>query len=118
MRRVISIAMVIFGIWAAISGISQFFPPFDTIFDMGHVISACIFAPLVGIHVWLNRKPVVRAFKGLGWWWILIGVGAAGVIFEGIVASILIASLVFFLRNGVRQLRSKMRRTDTPASRN
>ena len=28
MRRGIAIAMVIFGIWAVISGISQFFPPF------------------------------------------------------------------------------------------
>jgi len=35
MRRGITIAMVIFGIWAAISGISQFFPPFDTEFDIG-----------------------------------------------------------------------------------
>ena len=92
MRRSISIAMVLFGIWAVISGISQFFPPFDTEFDVGHVVSACGFAVLLGIHVWLNRKPAVRYFKGLGRWWILIGVFVAGsIIFEGIVVTILIA---------------------------
>jgi len=89
MRRGIGIAMVIFGIWAVISGISQFFPPFDTEFDVGHVMSACIFGLLFGIHVWLNRKPAVGYFKGLGRWWILIGLGVAGIIFEGIVVTIL-----------------------------
>jgi hypothetical protein len=96
MRRGIGIAMVIFGIWAAISGISQFFPPFDTMFDPGHVVSACGFTLLLCTHVWLNRKTVARYFKGLGRWWILIGVFVAGsIIFEGIVVTILIATGVW-----------------------
>ena len=97
MRRGVGIAMVIFGIWAAISGISQFFPPFDTEFDIGHVVSGCGFALLVGTHAWLNQKTIVKYFKGLGRWWILIGVGVAGsIVFEGIVVTILIAMGVTF----------------------
>ena len=96
MKRGIAIAMVLFGTWAAISGISQFFPPFDTMFDPGHVVSACIFALLLSTHVWLNRKPVVRYFKGLGRWWILIGFFVAGtIIFEGIVVTVMIATGVW-----------------------
>ena len=92
MRRVIGIAMVIAGIWAVISGISQFFPPFDTMFDIGHVVSACTFAALLITHVCLNAKTIVRYFKGLGRWWILIGfVVASTIVFEGIVVTILIA---------------------------
>ena len=96
MRRGIAIAMVIFGIWAVISGISQFIPPFDTMFDPGHVVSSCGFATLLGIHAWLHRKPIVGYFKGLGKWWILIGVFVAGsIIFEGIIVTILIATGVW-----------------------
>jgi hypothetical protein len=96
MRRVIGIAMVISGIWALISGISQFIPPFDTIFDPGHVVSACSFAVLVGIHICLNAKPLVRYFKGLGRWWILIGFVVAGtIVFEGIIVTVLIATGVW-----------------------
>jgi len=91
MRRVIGIAMVIAGVWAVISGISQFFPPFDMLFDIGHVVSACIFAALVITHVCLNAKTIVRYFEGLGRWWILIGFVVAGtIVFEGIVVTILI----------------------------
>ena len=91
MRRVIGIAMVIAGVWAVISGISQFFPPFDMLFDIGHVVSACIFAALVITHVCLNAKTIGKYFKGLGRWWILIGFVVAGsIVFEGIVVTILI----------------------------
>ena len=96
MRRVIGIAMVIFGIWAVISGISQFIPPFDTMFDPGHVVSACVFTALVLTHVCLNVKTVVRYFKGLGRWWIPIGfVVASTIVFEGIVVTVMIATGVW-----------------------
>ena len=73
------------------------FPPFDTEFDIGHVVSGCGFALLVGTHAWLNQKTIVKYFKGLGRWWILIGVGVAGsIVFEGIVVTILIAMGVTF----------------------
>jgi|GEM_PF-1388927 len=92
MRRAIVIAMVIFGVWALISGISQFFPPFDTLFDVGHVVSACVLGILMIIHVCLNFKTIVRYFKGLGRWWILIGVMVVGgIIFEGIIVTIFMA---------------------------
>jgi len=92
MRRVIGIAMVIAGVWAVISGISQFIPPFDTMFDIGHVMSACIFAALLITHVCLNAKIIGRYFEGLGRWWILIGFVVAGsIVFEGIVVTVLMA---------------------------
>jgi cytochrome b subunit of formate dehydrogenase len=63
MRRVLSIAMVIAGLVMAITGIWKFFPPFDTEFFPPHVISAFVFTGLVIIHIWLNRKPLIRYFK-------------------------------------------------------
>jgi hypothetical protein len=90
MRRGISVAMVIFGLPTVLTGIWQFFPPFNDMFYMPHVTTACIFGLLVGIHIWLNRKPIVRYFKGLGWQWILIGLGVVYIIWIGIAMPILL----------------------------
>ena len=88
MRRGIGIAMVIFGLAMVITGIWNFFPPFNTMFFPPHVINACIFGLLAAVHIWLNRKPVVRHFKRLRWWWILVGLGFAAVIYLGIIMPI------------------------------
>ena len=88
MRRGISIAMVIFGVATAITGIWNIFPPFDTIITPPHMISSFIFGILAVIHIWLNWKPILRYFKGLGWWWGLVGLGCAFVIWAGIIAPV------------------------------
>ena len=89
MRRGISIAMVIFGLAALITGIEKLFPPFNEMTYPPHLINALIFGLLVIIHTWLNWKPVVRYFKGLRWWWALIGLGVVLVIWAGIMVPVL-----------------------------
>ena len=88
MRRVISIAMVIFGLNMAITGIWNFFPPFNTMFYIPHVVNTCVFAALAITHVCLNRKPLFGSFKRLGRWWILVGMGFLLVIYFGIILPI------------------------------
>ena len=90
MRRFISIAMVILGLMAALTGIWNFFPPFNTIFYSPHVITSCLFGALAVIHVCLNRKPVGQYFKGLGRRWVLVGLGIAAVLWLGIIMPIMV----------------------------
>ncbi len=85
MRRGIAIAMVIFGLAAVISGIQKLFPPANDIFYPPHVINSCIFGVLVFAHIGLNWKSISRHFKGLGRWWILVGLGYAAVIVVAII---------------------------------
>jgi hypothetical protein len=80
MRRGVSIAMVIFGLAALISGLQKLFPPANDIFYRPHVVLACIFAALVIAHIRLNWKSISRHFQGLGRWWLLVGLGLAAVI--------------------------------------
>jgi hypothetical protein len=85
MRRGISIALVIFGLAMLVSGLQKLFPPANDIFYRPHVVMACIFAVLVCVHLGLNRKSIARHFKGLGRWWLLVGLGFAAVIVVGII---------------------------------
>ncbi len=80
MRRGISIAMVVSGLIVMLTGIWEFFPPFSDVFYPFHAANACIFAVLIIIHVWLNWKPLLKYFKKLGWWWVLVGLGFAEII--------------------------------------
>jgi hypothetical protein len=80
MKRGIIIAMVIVGLITMLTGIWKLFPPFNDIFYPAHAANAYIFAVLVLIHVLLNWKPLLRRFKGLGWWWLLVGLGFVEVI--------------------------------------
>ena len=75
MRHAVSVALVVTGLFSAVTGIWNFFPPFSESFSPGHAIGACIFGILCVIHVWLNWKSVLRYFKRLGWWWILVAAG-------------------------------------------
>ena len=75
MRRAVSIMLVVTGLFSAVTGIWNFFPPFSESFSPGHAIGACIFGILCVIHVWLNWKPIVKYLKNLGWWWILVAAG-------------------------------------------
>ncbi|MFC1932503.1 hypothetical protein ACFLXU_02585 [Chloroflexota bacterium] len=95
MKRVISIALGVFGLAMLITGIWNMFPPFDTMFFPAHVIPSSVFGILLIIHVWLNWKPIIRYFKGLGWWWILAGVGFLLVIWAGIVVPVFYISGVW-----------------------
>lgn len=78
LRRAISIAMVLVGLFTVISGLWNFFPPFNSRFSPGHAVGACIFSILGVVHLWLNRRQLLRHFRGLGWWWCLVGLGLAG----------------------------------------
>ena len=75
MRRVIAIAMGIFGLSMMITGVMKLFPPFNSITFPAHIINSIIFGVLAIIHTFLNWKPLGWYFKGLGWWWILVGLG-------------------------------------------
>ncbi|MFC2060090.1 hypothetical protein ACFLTZ_03215 [Chloroflexota bacterium] len=75
MRRAISIMLVVSGLFSAVTGIWNFLPPFSESFSPGHAIGACIFGTLCFIHVWLNWKPIVKYFKALGLWWIIVALG-------------------------------------------
>ena len=95
MRRTVSILLVLFGLGTILCGIRNFpipcFATFVKQFDVGHAIISSIFSILLIIHVWLNRKPLFRYFGRLGWWWLPIGLGFAGIIWGGIIVTILIA---------------------------
>ena len=92
MRRIVSIAMVIFGISMIITGIMKLFSPFDDMTFPPHIINSIAFGVFSIIHVWLNWKPVVRYFKGLGWYWVLVAAGVFLVAWSTIVAPIRIVT--------------------------
>ena len=75
MRRVISVALVVCGLFIAVTGIWNFFPPFSESFSPGHAIGACIFGALCVVHVWLNWKAILKHFRSLRWWWLFVGAG-------------------------------------------
>jgi heme A synthase len=84
MRRVISIMMVIFGLTTIAGGIWKLFPPFNKMFYVPHITSAFLFSVLLIIHIWLNRKPLLRYFQRLKWWWVLVSLGIATFAWLGI----------------------------------
>ena len=75
MRRAVSIMLVVTGLFSAVTGIWNIFPPFSESFSPGHAVGACIFGILCVVHVWLNWKPIVKYLKNLGFWWILVALG-------------------------------------------
>ena len=95
MRRGIAIAMGIFGLSMVITGILKLFPPFNSITFPAHIINSITFGILVTIHTCLNWKPLSRYFKGLGRWWILVGLGFLLVIWSVIVMPIFITTGVW-----------------------
>lgn len=88
MRRVISIAMVILGLTMAITGIWNIFPPFNEMLFPPHIVISFIFGLLAIVHIWLNWKSVVRYFRGLGRWWMMVGLGFALVIYVGLIVPV------------------------------
>jgi hypothetical protein len=93
MRRVTSIAMVAFGLGSVLSGGWQLFFLLsgDSFIFPPHIVTSALFVIFAAIHMWLNRKPLFRYFKGLRWWWILVGVlFGINVIWIGIVLPMLI----------------------------
>ncbi len=75
MRKGISVATVVIGLWTAVSGIIELTPYSDG-HPEHHVIPAVAFAIVIIIHAWLNRKPLFKYFKGLGWKWVWVGLGS------------------------------------------
>jgi len=56
MRRAVSVALVVSGLFSAVTGIWNFFPPFSESFSPGHAIGACgiIVFIKVGLKIWQN----------------------------------------------------------------
>ena len=84
MRRGIGIAMAIFIVWSVVTGIWQLFPPYDEGVEPLHIVPAFPLAVLICIHVWLNRKPLVRYFQGLGWKWLWVVLGVLCILWAAI----------------------------------
>ena len=76
MRRVTAIAIVIFGLGVVMSGCWQLFflRSGEIVIFRPHVALSALFVTSAAIHMGLNRKSLFRYFKGLRWWWILVGV--------------------------------------------
>ena len=75
MRRIISVALVVTGLFIFVTGIWNFFPPFNESFSAGHAVGSCLFGVLCIVHIWINWKPILKYFKSLRWWWLLVGTG-------------------------------------------
>jgi hypothetical protein len=39
-----------------------------------HIAAASLFVIAACFHCWCNRKPVIKYFNRLGWWWAIIAV--------------------------------------------
>jgi hypothetical protein len=94
MRRVIGILLVICTSLVVLGAIRNLpisqFDNFSRQFDIGHAISGGVFVILLGIHLWLNRKSLVKYFGSLRWWWVAVGLGFAAVIWGGIGVTVLV----------------------------
>jgi hypothetical protein len=94
MRRVIGILLILFTTIVVFGAVRNLpvpvFKTFSSQFDIGHAISGLIFVILLGIHLWLNRKPLSRYFSNLKWWWILVGLGFLVVIWGGIGVTLMV----------------------------
>ena len=75
MRRAVSIALILDTLYLIGTGINQIFPPFNKQVDPNHITPVAIFLVLLSIHLWLNRKPIVKYFRGLRWKWAYVGFG-------------------------------------------
>jgi hypothetical protein len=84
-RRLVSILLVITGSFTIITGIWNFFPPFNNTFSPGHAVGSCIFSSLCIFHAFLNWKSIWRDLKGLGWKWVLVASGLIATIIVGII---------------------------------
>jgi hypothetical protein len=84
MRRGIGISLLLFGLMMAIAGIWKLFPPCNKMLYPPHIFAAFVFLVLLIIHIWLNRKSILRYFSGLGWKWILVSLGFVLIIYYAI----------------------------------
>jgi hypothetical protein len=64
MKKTIAILMSLLGFWTMLSGIVDS--------DL-HIWVAIVLTLVLCFHLWLNRKPFLQHYKGLGLKWILIG---------------------------------------------
>jgi len=79
LRRPVTIALGVLGLFSLVTGIWNFFPPFNTEFSPGHAVGACALGVVGVVHAWLNWNTILRYLAGLGWWrWVLIGASAIG----------------------------------------
>ena len=81
MRSFVSIGIALTGIWTVLSGLVMLIvPPIDS--HAHHVAPAILFVIFMVLHTWLNWKPLLLRFRGLGWKWALVGVVAVIIMLE------------------------------------
>jgi hypothetical protein len=66
MKKAIAILMSLLGAWTMVSGIVDS--------DL-HIWIAILLTLVLCFHLWLNRKPFLHHYKGLGLKWVIIGAG-------------------------------------------
>ena len=93
MRRPVTILLVLFAINEILAGLRHMPIPclavLTTDFDWAHAVTASLFSVLFIIHAWFNRRTIVRYFRDLHYWWILVGLGIALLLWSGIVNPVL-----------------------------
>jgi hypothetical protein len=80
MRKFTTIGLALTGLWTMLSGLQMMIvPPVGG--HAQHVAPAFFFIIFMGLHTWLNWKPFVLRFKGLGWRWALVGFALVVIVF-------------------------------------
>ena len=85
MRRTIVVLLVTTGLFTTMTGIWNFFPPFNASFSPVHAIGSFVFGVLCIVHAWLNWKSILRYFRGLGWWWLPVALAFIAIVVLAII---------------------------------
>jgi hypothetical protein len=80
MRNFVTVGLTLTGLWTMLSGFQMMIVP-PVAGHAQHVAPAFLFIIFMGLHTWLNWKPLLLRFKGLGWKWGLVGIGLAIILF-------------------------------------
>lgn len=66
-RRAISVALLLIGVFALVSGFWSLFLPHGSLFVRAHVVGGCAFFVLSLVHVRYNRNALRLYLRDLGW---------------------------------------------------
>ena len=73
MRRIAVIVMALSTAVMIFTGFSEALPRHSDL-AVHHIVGASLFVIAGCFHCWYNRKPIIKYFNGLGWWWAIIAV--------------------------------------------
>jgi hypothetical protein len=76
MRKSFDILVIIFTLWALISGLVE---------SDAHIVVSFIFAVLICIHVVLYRRLLICQLKTMRWEWVLVVLGFGAIILTTII---------------------------------